>query len=60
MSMVPNTGIKASSPREETHPQNMTATCFLSSQKIKCGKFFVTFSPYLNLASIFYSNHSLI
>ena len=22
--MVPNTGIKASSPRDETHPQNMT------------------------------------
>ena len=34
--MVPNTGIKASSPRDETHPQNMTATCFLSSQQIKC------------------------
>ena len=29
--MVPNTGIKASSPCDETHPQNMTATCFLSS-----------------------------
>ena len=35
--MVPNTGIKASSPRDETHPQNMTATYFLSSQQIKCG-----------------------
>ena len=34
--MVPNNGIKASSPRDETHPQNMTATCFLSSQQIKC------------------------
>ena len=34
--MVPNTGIIASSPRNETHPQNMTATCFLSSQQIKC------------------------
>ena len=43
--MVPNTRIKDSSPRDETHPQNMTATCFLSSQQIKCGKFFVTFSP---------------
>ena len=30
--MVPNNGIKASSPLDETHPQNMTATCFLSSQ----------------------------
>ena len=44
--MVPNTGIKASSPRDETHPQNMTATCFLSSQQIKCGTcVFVTFFP---------------
>ena len=34
--MVPNTGIKASSPRDETHPKNITATCFLSSQQIKC------------------------
>ena len=33
--MVPNTGIKASSPSDEMHPQNMTATCFLSSQQIK-------------------------
>ena len=39
--MVPNTGIKASSPRDETHPQNMTATCFLSSQQIKCGTCFL-------------------
>ena len=31
--MVPNTEIKAC---DETHPQNMTATCFLSSQQIKC------------------------
>ena len=52
--MVPNTGIKASSSRNETHPQKMTATCVLSSQQIKCGTFFfVTFSPYLNLTSIF-------
>ena len=31
--MVPNTGIKVSSPRDETYPQNMTETCFLSSNK---------------------------
>ena len=41
--MVPNTGIKASSPLDETHPQNMTATCFLSSQQIKCGTCFLSF-----------------
>ena len=44
---VPNTGIKASSPRDETHPQNMTATCFLSSQQIKCGKCFCHFFSHL-------------
>ena len=43
--MVPNTGIKASSPRDETHPQNMTTTCFLSSQQIKCGTCFCHFFP---------------
>ena len=58
--MVPNTGIKASSPRDETHQQNMTATCFLSSQQIKCEHVFVTFPPCLNLTNIFYNNHSLI
>ena len=41
--MVPNTEIKASSPRDETHQQNMTATCFLSSQQIKCGTCFCQF-----------------
>ena len=59
--MVPNTGIKASTPRNETHPQNMTATCFLSSQQIKCGKCFLSlFPPCLNLTSTLYNNHSLI
>ena len=43
--MVPNTGIKASSPRDETHPQNMTTTCFLSSQQIKRGTYFCHFFP---------------
>ena len=43
--MVPNTGIKASSPLNEMHPQNMTATCFLSSQQIKCGTYFLTLFP---------------
>ena len=43
--MVPNTGIKASTPRDETHPQNMTAICFLSSQQIKCGTCFLSFFP---------------
>ena len=33
--MVTNNGIKASTPLDETHPQNMTATCFLSSQHVK-------------------------
>ena len=58
--MKPKTGIKASTPRDETHPQNMTATCFLSSQQIKCGTFFCHFFPYLNLTTIFYKNLSLI
>ena len=58
--MVPNNGIKASSPLDETHPQTMTATFFLSSQQIKCGTCFLSlFSQYLNLTSIFYNNHSL-
>ena len=43
--MVPDAGIKTSSPRDETHPQNMTATCFLSSQKIKCRKCFLSLFP---------------
>ena len=42
LSMVPNTGIKAVSPRDETHPQNITAICFLSSQQIKCGTWFLS------------------
>ena len=58
--MVPNTGIKASTPRDETHPQNMTATCFLSSQQIRCGACFLPLFPYQNLTTIFYNNHSLI
>ena len=45
LSMVPNTGIKASTPRDETHLQNMTATCFLSSQQIKCGTCFLSLFP---------------
>ena len=45
--MVPNTGIKASTPRDETHPQNMTATCFLSSQQIKCGTCFLSLFPHI-------------
>ena len=43
--MVPNTGIKASSPRDETHPQNMTATCFYFHNKSNVENVFVTFSP---------------
>ena len=43
--MVPNNGIKASSPLDETQPQNMTATCFLSSQQIKCGTYFLSLFP---------------
>ena len=43
--MVPNTGIKASSTLDKTHPQNMTATCFLSSQQIKRGTCFCHFFP---------------
>ena len=43
--MVPNAGIKASSPLDETHPQNMTATCFLSSQQIKYGTYFLSLFP---------------
>ena len=45
--MVPNTGIKASSPRDETHPQKMTATCFLSSQQIECGTCFLSLFPHI-------------
>ena len=47
LSMVPDTGIKASSPRDETHPQNMNATCFLSSQQIKCGTCFLSLLPHV-------------
>ena len=43
--MVTNNGIKASSPLDETYPQNMTATCFLSSQQIKCGTCLCHFFP---------------
>ena len=43
--MVPNNEIKASSPLDETHPQNMTATSFLSSQQIKCGACFLSLFP---------------
>ena len=45
--MVPNTGIKASSPRDETHPQNMTATYFLSLQQIKCGTCVLSLFPHM-------------
>ena len=58
--MVPNTGIKVSTPRDETHPQNMTATCFLSSQQINLEHVYCHFFPMLNLTSIFYNNRSLI
>ena len=58
--MVPNNGIKASSPRDETHPQNMTAACFLSSQQIKCGTCFCHFFPISESCKHFYNNHSLI
>ena len=43
--MVPNNGIKASLPLDETQLQNMTATCFLSSQQIKCGTYFLSLFP---------------
>ena len=58
--MVPNTGIKASTPRDETHPQNMTATAFYLHNKSNVEHVFCHFFPYLNLTSIFYYNHSLI
>ena len=45
--MVPNNGIKASSPLDETQDKNMTATCFLSSQQIKCGKYFLSLFPHI-------------
>ena len=45
--MVPNNGIKASSRRDETQPQNMTATWFLSSQQIKCGTCFLSLFPHI-------------
>ena len=53
--MVPNTGIKASSPRDETHPQNMTATCFLSSQQIECGTCFLSLFPHICILQAFFS-----
>ena len=52
--MVPNTGIKASSPRDETHPQNMTVTCFLSSQQIKCGTCFLSLFPHIWILQAFF------
>ena len=52
--MVPNTGIKASSPRDEMHPQNMTATCFLSSQQIKCGTCFLSLFPHIWILQAFF------
>ena len=45
--MVPNTGIKASTPRDVTHAHNITATCFLSSQQIECGTRFLSLFPYI-------------
>ena len=53
--MVPNTGIKASSPLDETHPQNMTATCFLSSQQIKCGTCFLSLFPHIWILQAFFN-----
>ena len=38
--MVPDTGINTPTPRDETHPQNMTAILFLSSEQIKYGAWF--------------------
>ena len=45
--MVPNNGIKASSPLDETQPQNMTVTCFLSSQQIKYETYFLSLFPHI-------------
>ena len=58
--MVSNTGIKASTPRNETHPQNMTAPGFFSSQQIKCGTCFLSLFPISESYKHFYNNHSLI
>ena len=53
--MVPNNGIKASSPLDETHPQNMTAFCFLSSQQIKCGTCFLSLFPHIWILQAFFT-----
>ena len=45
--MVPNNGNNASSPLDEMHPQNMTATYFLFSQQIKCGTCFLSLFPHI-------------
>ena len=55
LSMVPNTGIKASSPLDEMHPQNMTATCLLSSQQIKCGTCFLSLFPHIWILRPFFT-----
>ena len=52
--MVPNAGIKVSLPHDEMHPQNMTATCFLSSQQIKCGTCFLSLFPHIWLLQAFF------
>ena len=52
--MVPNNGIKASSPLDETHPQNMTATCFLSSQQFKWGTCFLSLFPHIWILQAFF------
>ena len=52
--MVPNTGIKASTPRDEIHPQKMTATCFLFSQQIKCGACFLSLFLHIGILRSFF------
>ena len=54
LSMVPNTGIKASLPRDETHPQYMSATCFLSWQQIKYGTCFLSLFPHIWILQAFF------
>ena len=54
LSMVPNAGIKVSLTHDEMHPQNMTATCFLSSQQIKCGTCFLSLFPHISILQAFF------
>ena len=57
--MVPNTGIKASSPRDETSPEHLRLAFYLHN-KSNVEHVLCHFSPYLNFTGIFYDNHSLI